>query len=152
MSAGRIQVSDKWVRRVFATNNTRPCHGKERWRFPDVCSVTEAPDQFFKTPTARTTALCETDPLQTVFSVASRPRRPHGLLGTGSQGHPPRPSHSSWALREKFTTDTWRNAIDGEPRTATSTFTRLLNSVASDTAIPDNYVKLKIRPTLPCRH
>ena len=32
------------------------------------------------------------------FNVALRPQRPYGLLGTGSQGQPPRLSHSSWAL------------------------------------------------------
>ena len=32
------------------------------------------------------------------FNVALRPQKPSGLLGTGSQGRPPRPSHSSWAL------------------------------------------------------
>ena len=29
------------------------------------------------------------------FSVALRPQRPYGLLGTGSPGRPPRLSHSS---------------------------------------------------------
>ena len=34
------------------------------------------------------------------FSVALRPKRPYGLLGTGSPGRPPRLSHSSWALKQ----------------------------------------------------
>ena len=33
-----------------------------------------------------------------VFSVASRPQRPYGLLGTDSPGRPPRLWHSSWTL------------------------------------------------------
>ena len=33
------------------------------------------------------------------FSVALRPQRPEGLLGTGSPGRSPPPSHSSWALK-----------------------------------------------------
>ena len=33
--------------------------------------------------------------LQIKFSVAVRPQRPYGLLGTGSPGLPPRLSHSS---------------------------------------------------------
>ena len=32
------------------------------------------------------------------FSVALRPQRPYGLLGTGSPGCPPRFPHSWWAL------------------------------------------------------
>ena len=34
------------------------------------------------------------------FSVALRPQRPQGLLGTWSPGRPPRISHSSWALQK----------------------------------------------------
>ena len=32
------------------------------------------------------------------FSLALRPQKPSGLLGTGSPGRPPRLSHSTWAL------------------------------------------------------
>ena len=45
------------------------------------------------------------DPLQGVAgtpsssNAAPRPQRPYGLLGTGSPGRPPRPSHSFWALK-----------------------------------------------------
>ena len=37
--------------------------------------------------------------LPSSFSVALRPQRLYGLLGTGSPGRPPRPSHSSCALK-----------------------------------------------------
>ena len=68
------------------------------------------------------------------FSVALRPQRPYGLLVTGSPGRLPRLSHSSWAptylkVRCCFPpTETTRTFTDGEPRTATSTFTQLLSS------------------------
>ena len=70
------------------------------------------------------------------FNVALRPQRPYGLLGAGSPGRPPRLSHSSCALNNSssqccFTsTETVRTIRDGEPRTATSTFTQLLSSVS----------------------
>ena len=32
------------------------------------------------------------------FTVALRPQRPQGLLGTGCQGRPPQLSHTSWPL------------------------------------------------------
>ena len=71
------------------------------------------------------------------FSVALRPQRPYGLLGTGSPGRPPRLSHSTWALRREcgvqvqccFTsTETVRTIRDGKPWTSTSTFTQHLSS------------------------
>ena len=37
------------------------------------------------------------------FTVALRPQRPCGLLGTGSPGRPPLLSHSSWVLTLCFT-------------------------------------------------
>ena len=71
------------------------------------------------------------------FSVALRPhQRPKRLLGTGSPERPPRLSHSSRPLKAEtrsvlFTsTETVRTIRDGEPRTATSTFTQLLSSDA----------------------
>ena len=67
-----------------------------------------------------------------LVSIALRPQRPYGLLGTGNPGQPPRLSHSSWApisLQCCLTsTETVRCVRDGEPRTATSTFTQLLSS------------------------
>ena len=39
-----------------------------------------------------------TDLMRFKFSVALRPQRSYGLLGTGSPGWPPPLSHSSWAL------------------------------------------------------
>ena len=36
------------------------------------------------------------------FSVALRPHKPSGLLGTGSPGWPPRSSHSSWGLLQNM--------------------------------------------------
>ena len=67
------------------------------------------------------------------FSVSLRPQKPSGLLGTGNPGWPPRLPYSSWTLRARVqccftTTETIRPVRDGEPRTATSTFTQLLNS------------------------
>ena len=67
------------------------------------------------------------------LNVALRPQRPQGLIGTGSPGRPPQLSHSSWALIRVvhccFTsTETTRTNRDGEPRTATSTFTQPLRS------------------------
>ena len=68
------------------------------------------------------------------FSVALRPQKPSGLLGTGSPGGPPRLSHSSWALKfqSRFTsTETIRLIGDGKPRRATSTFSQVLSSDSS---------------------
>ena len=108
------------------------------------------------------------------LSVALRPQRPYGLLGTRSPGRPPRPSHSFCALKSWqfssvllyvhrdrtdcsgrgaqdghlhfhtapelclnffrccFTsTETRRTIRDGQPRTATSSFTQLLSSEIS---------------------
>ena len=65
------------------------------------------------------------------FSVAPRPQRPYGLSGTGSPGQRPRLSHSScsaWVQCCFTSTETVRTVRDGEPRTATSTFTQLPNS------------------------
>ena len=69
------------------------------------------------------------------FNVALRLQKPQDVLGTGSPGRPPRLSHSCWALtvcvhvQFYFTsTETVRTIRDGEPRTATSTFTQLLSS------------------------
>ena len=66
------------------------------------------------------------------FSVSLRPQKPSGLLGTGNPGWPPRLPYSSWTLRARVqccftTTETIRRVRDGEPRTATSTFTQLLS-------------------------
>ena len=72
------------------------------------------------------------------FSLALRPQRPSGWLGTGSPGRPPRLSHSSWArwgalfVQCCFTsTETIGTVRDGEPRTATPTLTQLLSSWTS---------------------
>ena len=61
---------------------------------------------------------------------------PRGLLGTGIPGRPRRLSHSSWALSGKGSSsvllyvhrDSKGTIRDGDPRTATSTFTQLLSS------------------------
>ena len=69
------------------------------------------------------------------------PQKPWRLLGTGNPGRPPRLSHSSSALSRLqmqycFTsTETMETIRDGEPRTATSTFTQLLSSVETSNAI-----------------
>ena len=64
------------------------------------------------------------------FSVTLRPQRPLGLLGTGSPRRPPRLSHTQPLSSDTeqvqcyFTaTETIRTIRDGEPKTATSTFT-----------------------------
>ena len=55
------------------------------------------------------------------------------LIRDGSPGRPPPLSHSSWVLSSSLqccftSTETVRTVRDGEPRTATSTFTQLLSS------------------------
>ena len=84
------------------------------------------------------TALSELCWGQFMFSVTLRPQRPYGLLGTGSSGRPPL---SPWVMLQAvhvqcyFTsTETIRTIRDGEPRTATSTFTQLLNSLAGNSS------------------
>ena len=71
-----------------------------------------------------------------MFNVALHPQRLYWLLGTGSPGHPPLLSCSSWALPELhvhvhccfMSTETVQTMRDGDPRTSTSTFTQLLSS------------------------
>ena len=71
------------------------------------------------------------------FSVALRPRKPKGLLGTGRRaqdGHfdfhtAPELSHLLQCC--STSTEAIRLIRDGEPRTASSTFTQLLSSVAA---------------------
>ena len=89
----------------------------------------------------------------TRFSVAWRPQKPSGLLGTGSPGRPPRLSHRSWSLERLFSfqccftfTETVRLIRDGEPRTATSTFTQLLGSEQYATFSSSN---VALRPQRP---
>ena len=67
------------------------------------------------------------------FSVASRPQKPSGLLGT--KRPKPRTATSTFTqLLSSFvqccftSAETIRTVRDGEPRTATSTFTQLLGS------------------------
>ena len=60
------------------------------------------------------------------FCVALRPQRPYGLLGTAKLLSS---EHSASSVQCCFTsTETTRTIRDGEPRTATSTFTQLLSS------------------------
>ena len=71
------------------------------------------------------------------FSVASRPQRPYGQLGTGSPGRPPRLSHSPRVL----TADVFEFSValrlqrpyglfgTGSHRTSTSTFTQITQFV-----------------------
>ena len=72
------------------------------------------------------------------FSVALRPQKPRGLLGTATSTFTQllRAGHFSslqfTSVQCRFTsTETIRTIRDGEPRTATSTFTQLLSSLWS---------------------
>ena len=82
-----------------------------------------------RTATSTFTQLLCSEILQ--FSVALRPQRPQGLLGTGSPGRPSRLSHKvpelwNTTVQCCFTsTETVRTVRDREPRTATWTFTQL---------------------------
>ena len=63
--------------------------------------------------------------LEFEFSVALRPQRPYGLLGTGSPGHPFRFLHTSWALF--FSVALRPQKPYGLLGTATLTFTQSLS-------------------------
>ena len=91
-----------------------------------------------RTTTSTLTQLLSSDFCQRIFFYYGvlRPQRPYGLLGTGSPGRPPRLSHSSRVLISVSASPSFMVLYvyrivslisNGEPGTATSTFTQLLS-------------------------
>ena len=87
-----------------------------------------------RTATSTFTQLLSSEDKEFKFSVALRPERPTEFWGAGSPVRPPRFSHSSLALTSSsssvllYVQRDLRNFGDGEPNTATSTFTQFLSS------------------------